>query len=70
MTTAVVHVTPELPAGEFEPMHDTDGGYCWCQPTVEGYVEGRVVIHRRSLDSPRYEDADPVLFSTFAEDKE
>ncbi len=45
------HVTP-CPD---EPEHRLDG-YCWCQPVVEDVPpDGRIYIHRRTLDSPHIE---------------
>ena len=38
------------------PEH-TGGGVCWCQPTYEDVPEGgRLFIHRRTLDDPKWED--------------
>jgi hypothetical protein len=51
MTDNVSHVYPE----DSEPEHKLDG-FCWCQPLVEDVApEGRIYIHRRSLDSPHIE---------------
>jgi len=46
------HVTPEPD----DPPHKLDG-FCWCQPVYEDVgLEGRIYIHRRSLDSPHREN--------------
>ena len=52
MTGDTVHVTPVT----VEPEHELHG-FCWCQPVVEDVLpEGRIYIHRRTLDSPHIED--------------
>lgn len=28
------------------PEHNTDSPTCWCEPHIEEYKEGRVIIHR------------------------
>jgi hypothetical protein len=36
-----------------------DEGFCWCQPTVEHVgIDGTLVIHRSTLDSPTREPDD------------
>lgn len=47
------HVTPESD----EPEHAVNG-FCWCMPTYEDVgLDGRIYIHRRTLDSPSRERA-------------
>lgn len=47
-----------------EPFHAL-GSPCWCQPTIEDVPpRGRLVIHRRTLDSLRYEPDPPSDFGS------
>jgi hypothetical protein len=56
-----LHVMEITPIPD-EPFHLL-GSPCWCQPTVEDVLpSGRLVIHRRTLDSPRYESDPPADF--------
>jgi hypothetical protein len=56
-----VHVMEITPIPD-EPFHSL-GSPCWCQPAVEEVPpQGRLIIHRRTLDSPRYEPDPPKDF--------
>ena len=47
-----IHVYPV----DADSKHITDGRFCWCQPSIEDVLpNGRIVIHRRSVDSPHIE---------------
>ena len=48
------HVIPETEDGCRSHDHGT---FCWCQPIVDTVPPfgGRIVIHRRTLDSPHRE---------------
>ena len=60
LRTAIV-----LPNPEGDTFEHTLDGFCWCQPLVQNVLpEGRVFIHRRSLDSPHIEQVPFVEMPT------
>lgn len=39
----------ELP--NYDRPHNLDGDECWCNPTIEVYTEGRIIIHHDPVEA-------------------
>jgi len=51
-----VHVYPVDDVGQPDETDHRLDGFCWCQPSVEEVPpDGRIFIHRQTIDSPHRE---------------